>query len=416
MYYVKLIAGTLLGFATWAVFVFVTAFYGWWMSPIAAPGDSVEFFRKATAIIKAENSGNTAMVLIQDAEITGEFYSNLNDTVNENTVFSTASMSKWFAANAVMKLVEDDRISLDDPVERHLSRWQLPTSQFDNSRVTVRRLLSHTAGLNDGLGFGDYKPEEQLPSLEESLTSARASSGDEVNFAVQSLPGDEFAYSGGSYLILELLVEEVAGMTFAAYMQNTFFDPLGMTRSGYNFIGEIENNAGSYDRDGEPAASYKYASNAATAFSTSTADLAKFVMAQLPENQSSAILSQATITDMRQPHGRTFGADIWGLGTILYSPTRNGDFLFGHDGGNDPAINSTARINPDNGDAIIVLETGHPSLATNIGSQWVLWQTGMPDVLAINLVVQSMILPLSIGLLLILLASAYAVFRHSRRR
>jgi len=315
-----------------------------------------------------------------------------------------------------MKLVEDNRISLDDPVERHLRRWQLPASQFDNSQVTIRRLLSHTAGLNDGLGFADYEPGAQLPSLEESLTSPRASSGDEVSFAVKNLPGDQFTYSGGSYLILELLVEEVTGMTFAAYMQATFFAPLDMNRSGYSFIGEIENNAGSYDRDGEPAVLYKYASNAATAFSTSTADLSKFVMAQLPENQSNAILSQSTITNMRQPHGKTFGADIWGLGTILYAPTDSGDFLFGHDGGNDPAINSTARINPDNGDAIIVLETGHLSLATNIGSQWVLWQTGIPDVLDSDSVIKSMLLSLSIGLLLTLLASIYAGFRHSRHK
>jgi len=57
---------------------------------------------------------------------------------------------------------------------------------------------------------------------------------------------------------------------------------------------------------------------------------------------------------MREPHGRTSGFDVWCLGTILYSATKGGDFLFGHDGGNDPAINSTARINPENGDAIIV--------------------------------------------------------------
>ena len=416
MYYLKLIAGTLLGFATWTVFVFISAFYGWWMNPIAAPGDSAEFFREATKIIEDENSGNTAMMLIEGGKVTGEFYSQLNDAVNEDTAFSTASMSKWFAANAVMKLVEDNRISLDDPVERHLRRWQLPASQFDNSQVTIRRLLSHTAGLNDGLGFADYEPGAQLPSLEESLTSPRASSGDEVSFAVKSLPGDQFTYSGGSYLILELLVEEVTGMTFAAYMQATFFAPLDMNRSGYSFIGEIENNAGSYDRDGEPAVLYKYASNAATAFSTSTADLSKFVMAQLPGNQSNAILSQSTITNMRQPHGKTFGADIWGLGTILYAPTDSGDFLFGHDGGNDPAINSTARINPDNGDAIIVLETGHLSLATNIGSQWVLWQTGIPDVLDSDSVIKSMLLSLSIGLLLTLLASIYAGFRHSRHK
>lgn len=416
MYYVKLISASLLASVTWAVLVFVSAFYGWWMSPIAAPGDSAGFFGKVSALLEIENPGNSAMVLIKNGEVFAEFYSRLKEDVNEDTVFSTASMSKWFAANAVMKLVEEGRISLDDPIERHLSRWQLPASRFDNSEVTIRRLLSHTAGLNDGLGFGDYEAGERLPSLEDSLNNPRASSGNEVDFSVQNLPGDEFNYSGGSYLILELLVEEVSGMTFAAYMQNTFFDPLDMTRSGYCFIGDIEKNAGSYDREGKQAALYKYASNAATAFSTSAADLTKFVMAQLSENQNTAVFSTATIANMRQPHGRTFGADVWGLGAILYAPTGSGDYVYGHDGGNDPAINSTVRINPDSGDAIIVLETGHLSIATTIGSHWVLWQTGIPDVFAIDQVIQSMILPLSLGLLFILLASAYAGFRHSRRR
>lgn len=416
MYYLKLAASTITALATWTALVFFSAFYGWWMSPIATPGDSAEFFAKASAILESENLGNAAFVLISNGEITGEFYTQSNDAINEDTVFSTASLSKWIAANAVMKLVEDNLISLDDPVERHLSRWQLPASEFDNSQVTVRRLLSHTAGIDDGLGFGDYNADEQLPNLIESLTNPRASSDQDVNMAVQGQPGDEFIYSGGSYLILELLVEEISGMSFEAYMQDTFFDPLGMTRSTYNFIGGVKNNAGSYDKDGEPASLYKYASSAATAFATSSADLVKFTLAQLPANESTAVLSTETIATMREPHGRTSGIDIWGLGTILYSPTQGGDFLFGHDGGNDPAINSTARINPDNGDAIIVLETGHLSLATNIGSQWVLWQTGIPDVLDSDSVIDSMILPLSIGLLLILLAAAYAGLRYSRRR
>jgi CubicO group peptidase (beta-lactamase class C family) len=204
-------------------------------------------------------------------------------------------------------------------------------------------------------------------------------------------------------------------MSFEEYMKDTFFDPLNMSRSTYNYIASIENNAGSYDRDGQAAPMYKYASSAATGFATSGSDLTKFVIAQIPNSNSANILDQSTIETMREPHGKTLGLNVWGLGTILYSATRGNDFLFGHDGGNDPAINSTARINPKNGDAIIVLETGHPSLATNIGSHWVLWQTGYPDVLDSDSTIESMYVPFLIGLLLILVAAIYIGFRRSRQ-
>ena len=188
-----------------------------------------------------------------------------------------------------------------------------------------------------------------------------------------------------------------------------------MTRSTYTYMGNIENNAGSYDRSGQAAPIFMYASDAATGFITSSSDLAKFVLSQIPDKDSNAVLNQATLEMMRQPHGRTSGIDIWGLGTILYSPTRDGDFVFGHDGGNDPAINSAARINPDSRDAIIVLATGSPSIATNIGSQWVLWQTGYPDAINSGPIIESIYLPLLVGLLILILTSAYMGYRYSRR-
>jgi hypothetical protein len=141
--------------------------------------------------------------------------------------------------------------------------------------------------------------------------------------------------------------------------------------------------------------------------------LSRFVLAQIPQSGANRVLPLQTIAIMREPHGRSFGADIWGLGTMLYAPTPAGDSVFGHDGGNEPAINSTARINPDTGDALIILETGHPSLATTIGSQWVLWQTGSPDFLDVDSVIASMVRPATAGSLLILslFAGAWIVRR-----
>lgn len=77
------------------------------------------------------------------------------------------------------------------------------------------------------------------------------------------------------------------------------------------------------------------------------------------------------------------GVDIWGLGTVLYAPTDHGGHIFGHDGANEPAISATVRINPKTEDAIIVLATGSRALASQLGAEWVFWQTGLPDILTI---------------------------------
>ena len=415
MYYLKMIAGTLLLMALWAAFVFFTSFYGWWMQPIVSSDQAEDFFQWASSELESKNAGNAALLLIEDGRVVAESYSGSRDPIDKNTVFLTASMSKWFAANAVMKLVEDGLIDLDAPVSSYLTRWQLSTGYFDNNQVTTRRLLSHTAGLTDGLGFGDYRPEEEIPAIEQSLSDPRASNDQNVEIAVGMEPGSAWNYSGGGYLILQLLIEEITGTAFRDYMAETFFEPLAMTRSTYSYMGDLENSAGSYDSNGQAAPIYKYASDAATGFITSGSDLARFVLAQIPGQDTEAVLNQSTLEMMRQPHGRTLGIDIWGLGTILYSPTGNGDFVFGHDGANDPAINTAVRINPDNRDAIIILATGSPSIATDIGSQWVLWQTGYPDVLNTNLIIDSMYLPLLLGLLILLLISVYMGIAFHRR-
>ena len=114
---------------------------------------------------------------------------------------------------------------------------------------------------------------------------------------------------------------------------------------------------------------------AAASFYTSASDLTAFLQAHLPgaagEPIGRGVLKPETVKLMRQPHAAQFGADIWGLGTILYAPNGTGDFIIGHDGKRSPAINATARIDPSTGDGIVFLESGHPLLATHVGGDWV---------------------------------------------
>lgn len=414
MFYLKVVIVTLTGMVLWVAFLGATSLYGWWHEPIAPTGDVQAFAEQARALIEDKieknNHGNAALVLIEAGEIAVEYYTSTKAEIDRETLFPTASMSKWITAVGVMKLVEEGKVDLDAPVNDYLRRWKLADTEFSADQVTVRRLLSHTAGLTDGLGFGDYLPDELVPSIEESLASPRASSGKRVIIAPGSMAG-EFDYSGGGYLILQLLIEEVSGEDFSDYIQQAIFQPLGMSRSTYEYSAGRHNVSDSYDDTGKKAILYRYAASGATGFSSTAGDLARFAQAHLPGSGVPPPVDQSTLQAMRDPHAALQSIDVWGLGTMLYAPSRS-DFVFGHDGGNEPAINSAARINPETGDAFIMLVTGHKNLASTLGFHWVFWQTGLPDYLSIGVMLEEVVVAMILGCVLILALGILFVWRR----
>lgn len=385
----------------WSAFAVIAGFYGWWMTPIAPQGDQARFFVEARRIVEASNPGNTAFILVGGGDVVAEHYSKPERGIDMNTAFPTASLSKWITALGVMSLVEEGVIDLDDPVSDHLTRWRLPDGPYNEEGVTIRRLLSHTAGLTDGLGFGDYGAEETLPTIEQTLTNPRTSSGSEVKIEIGSEPGSAFAYSGGGYLILQLLIEEVSAQDYQSYIKDKILAPLEMRSSTFEFIGEIDGATGSFDSTGNPAPQYQYAAAGATGFVTTASDLLRLTKAIIGQDAALG-LSPAALQSMRSPEAFAYGTAIWGLGEMLYAPTRSGSgYVYGHDGGNEPAINVSVRINPETGDAYIMLANGHTSLASEIGGEWVLWQTGNPDFLSTEKVLRSAALPGGAGFVVI---------------
>ena len=408
----SLLTFLLLG-SVWSATALYGAISGWWLAPLAERGGTAAFMDAAIRLGNDQSRGNIALVLMRNGVVFKEHFQPSIDPVDRETLFPLASMSKWITAYGVMQLVEANKIDLDTPVSSQLTRWNLPVGKYDNNGVTPRRLLSHTAGLTDGLGFGDYAPDEQVPSLVDSLRQPRASSGTSI-ISAGIEPGSEWRYSGGGYLILQLLIEEASGMPFAQWMQHAVFDPLQMTRATYAYLGNQSNASRSFNADGKPAPVFQYAAAGATGLSASAADLIRFAQAQLHGHGHIAqSMSPAKVEKMREPLGQTLGINIWGLGTMLYAPTAGGDYIFGHDGSNDPAINSALRINPDNGDAIIVLVTGNPELATSIAFEWTLWQTGVPDFLMLKRTMASALVPWIAGLFFIALSiGLFSVWRN----
>jgi CubicO group peptidase (beta-lactamase class C family) len=412
---------TLLALIVWAVVFLGGTITGLWRQPIATPGDTRAFLNAAIARIEQEHKGNVAFALVERGRSVGGHFVSIGKPVDENTRFQVASLSKWITAWGVMTLVEAGKLDLDAPVSRYLTRWKLPPSKFDNQRVTVRRLLSHTAGLTDGLGYAGFEPGKPLQSLEESLTrAADASPGASGVVQVGNEPGSAFEYSGGGYTILQLLIEEISGQPFNDYMKATVFDPLRMSGSTFVLEPDAPNVAEFYDATGAPATHYRFTALAAASLYTTTADLTRFLTAhvQAPDGAPAGrgVLRPGTLKHMRKPHASQFGADIWGLGTILYAPNNAGDFVIGHDGSNAPAINTAARLDPATGDGIVVLESGNRLLATTIAGEWIFWRTVNVDLLTITAEFGATLRTLAAGGGTILLAALVIAWLARRRR
>ncbi len=411
---------TALALAGWTALVVAGTVEGWWRQPLAPFGDTSAFQTAAVAEIDTKHKGNVAYALMSKGSIAASYFVSAGKPVDGDTRFQVASMSKWITAWGVMTLVEAGKLDLDKPVSLYLKRWQLPKSKFDNDRVTVRRLLSHMAGLTDGLGYAGFKPGTPTQSLEASLTrAADTSPGHDGRVLVGIEPGTEFHYSGGGYTLLQLLIEDVSGQPFNDYMRAVVLNPLGMTRStfvldetGASDVAEF------FDERGGPATHYRFTALAAASLYTTTNDMTRFIQAHVPgpngEPPGRGILKPNTLIEMRRPHASVFGADIWGLGTILYAPNNAGSFVIGHDGNNDPAINTAARIDPATGDGIVILETGNKLLATELAGEWVFWKTGHVDFLTVTMEAGTLVKTLAAGWAAIVLAAIVLGWRRRR--
>jgi CubicO group peptidase (beta-lactamase class C family) len=403
---------TTLGLAIWTSVYAAGTLRGWWRTPLAARGNSRAFLDAAIEKIDATYRGNAAFVLIEHGQVVGEHFVSVGKPIDRDSRFQLASLSKWITAWGVMTLVEAGKLDLDAPVSRYLTRWRLPASKFDNDRVTVRRLLSHTAGLTDGLGYNGFRPDARVQSLEESLShAADAMPGADGVVRVGYAPGTAWRYSGGGFTLLQLIVEEVSGEPFPAYMKDHVLQRLGMFRSTF-VLDDRDRSAVAefYDADGKPAIHYRFTATGAASLYSTAADLTRFVQAQAngPKGEAAGrgVLRPAALEEMRRPNATKLGVDIWGLGTMLYASNNAGDFIIGHDGHNEPAINTTARVDPATGDGVVVIETGNKSLATTLGNDWVFWKVGNVDFVTVAMNSQRILQVLAVGWLVILVAAA----------
>ena len=407
--FIKYAITTFILIIVWSVLVLNGLLNGWWHNPISKNKDTESFITAVKESTEKEFVGNFAMAVMKDGKVDKEIFFSHNKPVDRNTIFQVSSLSKFVSAVGIMKLVELRKIDLDTPASHYLKRWQLPPGEFNNEQVTVRRLLSHTAGLTDGLGYNGFEKRDSVQTLEASLTKAKdADEGISGEVRVGIEPNSNWKYSGGGLTLLQLIVEETSGQSFNEFMTANLFIPLNMTNSTYILSDSLKSKLCEfYNADKTTAPHYSYTSLAATSLYSSLADLETFFQIFLIGKNGEPIgrgqLKPETLKLMRIGHWDIMGEEIYGLGSMLYIDIENNEHIFGHDGKSTPPINTAIRINPVTGDGIIVLETGNPDLATRIASDWVYLKTGKVDTLLLSILLEKTIKIALIGIFLIII-------------
>ncbi len=280
-----------------------------------------------------------------------------DDLVDTATVFSVASLSKVAAAATTLRLVNAGLLDLDRDVMDYLTSWSIPENPYTTeSPVTLRRLMSHTAGTTVH-GFADFQPGEALPTTVQILEGSGPAKNSPV--VVSDEPGTIYRYSGGGTTIQQLVIEDVTGSPLASAAVEWVFDPLGLSRS--SFVNPLPaghgNIARAHDDRGRPTALPRgweaMPEAAASGLWTSPSDYSRIVIALrnswlgTPSSYISHDLGQDVMTKVRPGN--------FGLGPYLGGDGRSR--YFSH-GGSNESYKSYFRVFLESGHGAVVFTNG----------------------------------------------------------
>jgi CubicO group peptidase (beta-lactamase class C family) len=243
-----------------------------------------------------------------------------SELITPNTLFQACSVSKPVAAIAALRLVQEGLLNLDEDVNSYLVSWQVPTNRMGQSRVTLRHLLSHTAGLTLCWYLG-FRPGSKMPTLLHVLNGEPPAKTRPVR--VQIPPGTRFRYSESHFALLQQLLMDVTSTPFPDLMRTLVFEPLGMHDSSYHPSfpePRFSATATGHYLDGVPITGKWriFPALAASGLWTTPSDLAQLIieMQLARAGKPSKILGKQAVDQLLSPQTPPDGRR-WGLGFEL---------------------------------------------------------------------------------------------------
>jgi CubicO group peptidase (beta-lactamase class C family) len=265
------------------------------------------------------------------------------------TMYSLASISKPITATALMLLVQQGKVDLDQPANKYLGSVPLVARVGHADNATVRRVANHTAGLPLHYQFFYADESAVPPPFEETLRRYGN---------LYTIPGRRHHYSNLGYGVLEHIVSVVSGQPFAQFLHEQVCVPLDLPRMAVGVPEQFaDQQALRYDHQRRPIPPYTFDHPGASAVYSSVHDLCRFGMFHLKDhlNDQKPILTDASIDAMQDP--AQFGYGIgWGVGR-----NAQGYSLVSHTGGM-PGVSSTLILVPAQDVCVTVLTNTGSSL------------------------------------------------------
>jgi CubicO group peptidase (beta-lactamase class C family) len=271
--------------------------------------------------------------------------------VTPDTLFQAASISKPVTAMAVLHLAEAGKLDLDADVNRYLKSWKVPANTFtEKTKVTLRELLTHTAGMTVH-GFPGYASDSARPTVVQVLNGEKPANTGPI--VVDTIPGTEWRYSEGGFVVTQLLLEDLTGQDFPTLMRSLVLGPIEMTRSTYEQPlpqNRMVEAAMPYRQNGQPVQGglHVYPEMAPAGLWTTPSDLARYAIEvqKALAGKSNAVFSVAMAREMLTP-----GKNQWGLG--IETGGGAGHPYFTHSGANEGFQCDLVAYN--NGDGAVIM-------------------------------------------------------------
>jgi len=277
------------------------------------------------------------------------------DSIGVETLFQAGSISKPVFALAVMKLKQDGKVDLDKDVNQYLKSWKIPANNDWQPLITLRQLLSHTAGTTVH-GFPGYMKSEEIPSVQEVLKGSGPANTAAVR--VNILPGTQFRYSGGGTTIAQLAVSDLIAKPFPAIVRETIFDPLNLRHSTYeqplpDSKEVLASTASPWKGQPLKGRYHVYPEMATAGLWTNPSELAALVLeVQKAYNGHSSFFRKETIVEMLTP--QKIMKDI-GIGFFLEK--KGTSERFGHNGWDEGFVAQLTAYTKEGKGAIVMVNS-----------------------------------------------------------
>lgn len=278
--------------------------------------------------------------------------------VTAKTLFQAGSISKPVAAVGAMWLVEHGKLSLDEDVNQKLKTWKVPENNFTkDQKVTLRRLMSHSAGLTVH-GFPGYAVNEPRPTLVEIFNGEKPANTAPIR--VDFVPGTRMRYSGGGVTIEQQLMIDVTGEPFPEFMSKTVLSKIGMSDSTYEqplppARAALTATGTRVSGKSVEGRWHIYPEMAAAGLWTTPTDLAKFAIeiALSKQGKANHVLSQKSVQEMLTPQIKAEGGN-GSVGLAFFLGMENSPDSFGHDGA-DEGFQAMLVMLADSGKGIAIM-------------------------------------------------------------